>query len=564
MTKHILSLLTLLLPLSVWAFGAEQAPHHSQGELTAKLDQLFAQWDNNDSPGCAVMVVKDGETLFKQGYGMANLEHNAPILPHTVFRAASIAKQFTAACVFKMVGEEKLSLQDPLSKFFPEMPSYADNITIYQLLYHTSGLRDFLQLAELSGYSHHDFFSNEEVMKLIVQQQTLNFAPGTDQLYNNSGYFLLAKIVENISGVSFGDYARLHLFEPLGMNSTRFFDDRSMIIKHRATGYAPSNNGSFKRSTSPLTIVGDGGLMTTVEDLTKWQQNFNENKLKIKDFKSNMLQPGRLGDGTPLSYAAGLDLGQYRGLATFGHSGAFVGFRGETLSFPEQGLSIVCLSNSSGFQPGKMNRKVADLVLDYLLSPEKPLKNLVKTPSNPKEVLISPYIFEPYVGKYELGSGMVIDVHNDGGSFFLNIVGQAKFQIFPESETQFFVKETDLEVAFTRGKQQKTEGLLMTIGSRKIYAKKMAQKVSLNDQELSEYTGTYYNQELNVSYKLIKDQESLYLQIGKKPKELIDLLKKDNLIMADGTAQFLRDKEGNITAFTFSSGDVKNLNFQKL
>lgn len=553
----------LLLPLlSAVALASQQ---QASPDIHHKIDKVFEKWDQHNSPGCAIAIVKDGHIVYSRGYGSGNLEYNIPLTRNSVFRVASLSKQFTAACILLLQDMGKLQLQDPVRQYLPGLPDYADQVTIQHLLYHTSGIRDFFQLAEISGYNAEDNYSDSEVMEMIVQQETLNFVPGSEQLYNNSGYFLLAKIIEKVSGLPLRQFARLHIFEPLGMSSTHFHDDHRMIVKNRAAGYAKRADGEFEINTSPLTIIGDGGLFTTVEDLARWEANFVQNRLAISNFTEKMTTRGQLTDGTVLPYAMGLDCGNYRGQETIGHSGAFVGYRSQMLRFPQLGLGIICLANLSSIQPEELSLQVADIYLDHYFSRDQP--SLPPAPAEtmhkPQEVLISPYIFEPYIGKYTLGSGMIISITNEKGNFYAHIIGQTRFRIFPASESDFFVKETDLEFTFKRN-GDKVAGMVMDIGGRRIFANRMENEVRLTRQEMEEYTGNYYNEPLNITYQVLVDKQQLYFRVGNKPRKAVDPLQKDHMIIADGTAAFKRDSKGRIVAFTFNSGEVKNLTFKKL
>ena len=206
-------------------------------ELTDNVDKLFSEWDKSDSPGCALGVIKDGQLIYKRGYGMANLEHGIPITSRSVFRIGSTSKQFTAMCVVLLEEERKLSLDDDIRKHIPGMPDYGHSITIRHLLHHTSGIRDYLTLLSLAGERDDDFLVDGEVVDLIARQKELNFKTGDEYLYSNSGYFLLSVIVKRVTGKSMRVYAEENIFKPLRMMNTHFHDDHTMVVKNRAAGY---------------------------------------------------------------------------------------------------------------------------------------------------------------------------------------------------------------------------------------------------------------------------------------------------------------------------------------
>lgn len=238
-----------------------------------KIDALFAQWNKPDSPGCALAVIKDGQVLYKRGYGIANLDHDIPISSKTVFNVASMSKHFTAIGVALLARQGKLSLDDDIRKYLPEMPQYSTPITIRHLIYHTSGIREYSHLMQLAGTRFQDA-PVEEIYQIIARQKELNFKPGEEYLYSNSGYLLLARIVQRVSGKSLREFAGENIFKPLGMSSTRFHDDHSEVIRNRATGYSSRRVGGFAVESTTSDSVGDGGLFTTIDDLILWDRIF--------------------------------------------------------------------------------------------------------------------------------------------------------------------------------------------------------------------------------------------------------------------------------------------------
>ena len=283
--------------------------------LTDKVDELFTDWNKSDSPGCAIAIIKDGEVIYSRGYGIANLEHDIPISTTSVFDIASTSKQFVAMSVALLARQSKLFLDDKIQAYLPEIQHYQQPITIRHLIHHTSGLRDYIILMDLSGFCWDNHCPNDEIISLIARQQELNFQPGTEYLYSNTGYLLLGEIVKRVSGKSLRAFTDEHIFVPLKMNHTHFRDDFREIIRDRATGYTPKDNGGFKIDMSLLDVVGDGGLHTTVDDLCLWDANFYQNIIGGygKDLIDEMLVPGKLNNGEVLNYAFGLEIRSYRG-----------------------------------------------------------------------------------------------------------------------------------------------------------------------------------------------------------------------------------------------------------
>ncbi len=331
-------LVAVLLAARVAVSGA--AGLESEGKdastLEARVDRIFAAVDSTDSAGCSLGVMRDGELVYEHGYGMADLEHHVAITPATVFYLASVSKQFTAAAIAILVQQGRLSEQDSVRKYVPELPAYAQRITLQHLIHHTSGIRDYLTLWELSGHGYEDSLSERAALALIARQRAANFEPGSQYSYSNSGYFLLALIVRRVSGQSLREFAQQHLFAPLGMRHTQFFDDPTRIVPDRALGYFHRPDGTLAYRRTTFALVGDGGLLTSIEDLARWDRHFYENPAAAGGpaLVQRQLSVQPLNSGAENHYAYGLTLGRYRGLPTVEHNGSFIGFNTSMVRFP--------------------------------------------------------------------------------------------------------------------------------------------------------------------------------------------------------------------------------------
>jgi CubicO group peptidase (beta-lactamase class C family) len=372
--KKLLVSITLALAL-LTATLAQTSLTGSTGQLNEKVDKLFAQWDKPDSPGCALGVIKDGKFVYKRGYGSANLDYNTPLTSESVFYIASTSKQFTAASILLLVRRGAISLDDDIRKYFPELPKYEAPITVNHLVHHTSGVRDYLELMGMTGRRTDGPFGNEEAVELIARQKGLNFKPGERFLYSNSNYVLMAEIVRRASGKSLREFADENIFRPLGMTNTHFNDDISTVVKNRVVSYAPIRDGRFRQFVKTIEAMGDGNLLTTVEDLAKWDQNFYDNKVGGEGFSQQMLTRTRLNNGEEIPYAFGLGNEEYKGLKAVAHGGGFMGFRTEMIRFPEQRFTAICLCNAGAVNPGALARQVADLYLADQLKPAEAKSN---------------------------------------------------------------------------------------------------------------------------------------------------------------------------------------------
>ena len=367
----------------------------TQDGLKIKVDQLFAESDKSDSPGAALAVTKDCETVYTQGYGMANLEYDIPITPTTIFDIASVSKQFAAFAITTLSHDGKLSLDDDIRVHLPDVPDFGNTITIRHLLHHTSGLRDWVQSLVIAGVEMEDVISFKHILKMARHQKALNFEPGEAYLYSNTGYNLLAEIVERVTGDSFTEWTDTNIFKPLAMTNSHFHDDHQMILKNRAYSYQSVENGGFKHAVNNTTALGSSSLYSTVEDLAKWMLNFDDTRIGEQAVIDQMHQRGVLNNGEQISYALGLSIGEYRGLKTVGHSGSWRGFRSHLMRFPEQRFGVVILCNLDTFNPLSLSEKVADIYLaDVLASveeasePEKaaPAEDTKSEPPTPEQL----------------------------------------------------------------------------------------------------------------------------------------------------------------------------------
>lgn len=521
---------------------------------TDKVDKLFEEWDSTASPGAAVGIIHDGEIVYARGYGMANLEHNVPITSDTVFRIGSTSKQFTAACVAILSLQGKLSLDDDIRKYLPELPVYEKPITVRHLVHHTSGIRDYLGLAYLSGKSRDDFYTPEESVSMLARQKGLNFTPGDEHLYSNSGYFLLGVIVSRVSGKSLDAFSQEHIFKPLGMKNTHYHDDYTKIVKKRADGHAKTADG-FKILNTTLNHVGDGGVFTTVEDLYLWDQAFYNNKLG-KDLMDLLHQTGVLNDGEKLEYAFGLDVGKYKGLKLVSHGGAFVGFRADLIRFPEEKFSVVCLANLASINPSRLCRQIADIYLADRYTEAKPTE---KVEESMTPITLTEDELKDKVGKYtDEEESIVADISLKNDTLFVEGRSLSYFLI-PVSKSRFMSKDTPAEIVFeffpTEGS---ATGARLTVGGgRVIRLVKIADMAPLTREQLEAYAGSYYTDELPATYILAVEEGKLVFKHRNSPEETIELIGQDKFMTGYGRMEFVRGKNNKISGFYLDAGRVR-------
>jgi len=365
--------MTLVRRLSVVSALCIAAPALARGasaQVTPEgVDRVFAAFQGKDGPGCAVGVSQQHQEVLARAYGMADLEHEVPNTPETVFEPGSVAKQFTATATILLALDGKLSLDDDIRKYLPEVPDYGTPITIRHLLNHTSGLRDWGGVAAIGGWPRTTrVHTHKHVLDIVAHQRALNYAPGEYYSYTNTGYNLQAVLVERVSGMSFAEFTRTRIFEPLGMTHTQWRDDFTRIVPHRAIAYTPNRAGEYHMDMPFENVYGNGGLLTTVGDLLLFTDNLETGALGGPRYLEEMHRRGVLNSGRMISYASGLGIGEYKGVREMQHSGATAGYRGFLTRFPDQGVAVAVMCNAGNANPGGLAHQVADLYLGDALA----------------------------------------------------------------------------------------------------------------------------------------------------------------------------------------------------
>jgi len=369
-----------LLPLAIAASTAA-AQQPLADSLARRVDGVFARFANPAAPGCAVGVYQNGAITYAKGYGSANIEYGVPITPKTPFISGSIAKQFTAAAIALLVEQGRLSLDDDVRKYIPELHDYGSRITVGHLVHHTSGLRDFWALVGAAGMRYDDTYTSGDVLRLASRQKRLNFPPGTEYDYSNTGYIAMGIIVQRVTGKTLREFAAEQMFGPLGMTNTHYHDDHTMVVPGRAAAYSPVPGGGFRINIWNNDIVGQGGLMTTIEDLQKWDENFYTGKVGGPGFLKRQLQQGRLANGTELSYAFGLTVSDFRGLRMVEHTGSSGGYRTIITRFPTAHTSVAALCNVSDANTVALSRGVSEILLGSRFTAAAPASRPAAQPS---------------------------------------------------------------------------------------------------------------------------------------------------------------------------------------
>ncbi len=540
-------------------------------EAIKKVDAFLSQWDKNDMPGCSVGAIKDGKLVYKRAFGMANLDYDIPNTTLTLFNLASVSKPFTAMSIALLAQQGKLSLDDDIRKYVPEIPKYNETITIRNLIHHTSGIREYQALVLFGGLGTDNAYSDKTILNMLARQKNISFVPGSKYQYSNSNYHLLGIIVSRVSGKSLRLFADENIFKPLGMKNTMFSDNRFEVVKNRATGYMISPDKSIRARSSLFDLVGGGGVLTTVEDLSLWTQNYYEPKIGNKEMIELLTTPGTLNGGEKMSYAFGVWRQEYKGLPIIEHSGNMSGFRAKIFSFPEQKFTAIALCNNMAILPSAIVNKLADIYLEGQLKPVVPSKKPVAEKLPPAISLAEKEALR-YAGIYaHPESGKVFKLSVKEGKLINSGLLQYEIPVTPVSENRLLIVEgenvTELNAVFSKSGTISEIRILTKSGKPDIF---VPVKPSLDSpEELAEYAGNYYSDELDADYKISLKGNNLSVQINENLEPQLTAAYADVFTAAGGQINFsfTRDVNGKITGFVFNSGadgrDVKGIAFKR-
>lgn len=499
---------------------------------------------------------------------MANLDFNIANSPTTVFNVASMAKQFTAASVALLSQQGKISLDDDVRKYIPEVPDYGTPITIRQLAYHTSGIRDYTDLIALSADRIENVHTDQDILRILARQKRLNFKPGERHLYSNSGYVLLGLIVERVTGKSLRNFENEFIFQPLGMKNTLLYDDRTMVVKNRATGYTLKGDGGYQTRASLWDRVGDGGALTTVEDLFLWDQNFYAPKVGNLELINLMTTPGTLTNGEKIAYTFGLEPTRYKGLPVIMHGGSIRGFRAQMYRFPGQRFSVICLCNNGGISPTSIIEKVADIYLaDHFQSNQPAARERPR--DAPKMIKLSENELAPFAGVFATSSGeFARRLYVKGGKLWYSESEENVYELGPLGGNRFIMlgDPDKIEVVVSAGETDGPSRMALVINDGKPIVYEAVKPAPESPAQLAEYAGRYYSEELDTEYTLTLQGNKLVAR--KKIGD--DLILAAQFADAFGdsdsliSARFTRGPDGRVTGFLLNTSRMKGLSFNKL
>jgi CubicO group peptidase (beta-lactamase class C family) len=514
-------------------------------DTVLQIEKIFARYKPNN-PGTQLAISRNGSVIFSKAWGMADLEHNVPLTTESINEAGSVSKQFTAAAILLLEQQGKLSLDDDVRKYIPELPDYGYKITLWQMMQHKSGLKDWGAVMAIAGWPRSTkTYNNDDALYVISNQKTLNYKPGDEYLYSNSNYNLFAIIVQRISGMSLADFTRKNIFEPAGMKHTQWRDNFKRIVPNRAMAYSKSGQG-YQTNMPNENVYGNGGLLTTAEDLLIWCNYYLSGKLGSPSLLERQLTTNPLNSGIMHPYAAGLFIGTFRGWKSIAHDGATASYRANLEAYPELGLSVAWLSNTSEFDNDTNN--VAELVADLFIPGKEP-ENKKETAS---PFMISKEKLNSYTGWYRnnrSGGGAKLYIQND------KLYGTQVGQLTPVADNVFTTGNNRIEL--------NSKGFLFINGAKDSIYFTAVDSAKLDEKAMNEYAGEYYSDAAEAKFYLqIKNGKLVMLQ---KPKTEFQLTPtyKDGFESPAGIVYFEREKN-KIINLKISVGRARNVEFKKI
>jgi CubicO group peptidase (beta-lactamase class C family) len=553
------SLLTILLIISNILVNAQKAKFLTE-EQSKKIDSIFQIYSNK--PGSAIAIVKEGKTIFKKGYGMANLTYDIPVRSNTIFDVGSISKQFTAASIFLLEQEGKLQLNDPIQKFLPRIPNYdAKPITIRDLIYDTSGLREYLATLYSKNKYHGDSFNNEDVIKLVARHKGLNFPTGTKHSWGHTNYALLASIVEKVSGKSLGAYAKEKIFNPLGMTNTYYKENKDTIVKNTAIGYQ-SEGDKFKQfHYHNHTVIGDGGLHTNVEDFVRWSNNIKTGTVGGEQFIKRMITPGTLVNGKKIGYAGGLYFENHYGidgLPRVAHSGSWGGFQSLFYKFLNQDLAIIILSNNTETNVWGLLDQLAPLFLaNEIAQAQQAMNNNANVEIQP--LSLSKLENENFSGMYyNTLNGYLRQIDLEGNRLMYKRAGANPTPLVAiASNTLIYEHAPQVKFIFN---ESPYTSMVVTINDGEPAPYQKYTKHTYKNSELKQFNNNYYNEDMDEVFEILALENELQMLVSGEEIIRLKAVTKDLFTSEhSGYIVFERNKNNKITGFTRYDDVLYNL-----
>ena len=532
---------------------------------TELADQLLSVYDGEDSPGAVVSVFRNGETVFQKAYGMANLTYGIPFEVDTKSNIGSTSKQFTAFAVMLLVERGELSLDDDVREHIPELPDLGETVTVRNLLSHTSGYREFLNLLTMTGrrLDHGDFVDRAEVIDIIQSQPALQNSPGAEWNYNNSAFSLAAVIVERISGQDFHEFLAENLFEPLGMDGTMVRPSPEHIVEGSAMGYGPAEEGTFLELRDLWGAAGAGSIYSTVGDLQKWVENYADPYVGSAEIVQEMTTPFVLTDGEPTEYGLGLFIDEQRGLKRIHHGGADIAHRSMLAYYPEIGGGITTQSNHAGFD-SNLAFRLAEAFFEDAMEPEE---EEAATASDFDPATYDPEDFDEFVGRYALDAApdFILTFSREDETFYTQATGQQQLEIVPTSDTTFTLLAVEASVEFHRNDDGEVDSLTLNQGGEQRATRlEDGEAWEPTVEDLAAFTGRYFSQEVETFFTVTLEEDHLVLQQRRLEDAELTPGATDNFSGGGLQVSFERDRNGQVIALYLANGRTRGVRFERV
>jgi CubicO group peptidase (beta-lactamase class C family) len=541
--------------------GSSQAQNTQKQKEEAAL-KLIEEYNNNSTPGGAVMVIRDGKVIYKKSFGMANLTHNIPFDVNTPTNIGSTTKQFTAMGIALLEEKGLLSVEDDIRKHIPELPDLGDTVRLRHLISHTSGYREFLNSLMMGGRQAGDQIRLDEIISLVQHQPALQNKPGETYNYNNTGYALLALVIERVSGEKYPEWMKQNVFQPLRMTHTLVRTNPGQVIPGNAQGYVKTKDDFYEEAMDIHGSMGAGGIYSTLSDLEKWIMNYYHPTLGNAALVQRLQTPFMLNNGDTMKYAYGLMVGDLNGLKMVEHGGADIAHRSMLMMFPEIKGAIVTQSNNATF-PGKISRNLAEIFFADVMTIKDDKE---KQTENSGEFVYEVSKFDELAGRYELAPGFILEFRREDNKLMTQATGQGSVEVFASSDSTFYLKVVEASVTFHRNAEGKVDQItLHQNGNHK--AKRIFEPAwKPSEEDISMYTGRYFSEELEAFYSIaVNSDDELVLRHRRMDDMVLTAVKKDEYTATFPIPElkFIRNEKGEVTGFDASSGRSKGIIFEK-
>ncbi|MFU8859547.1 MAG: serine hydrolase [Cyclonatronaceae bacterium] len=534
----------------------------------ARTDQLMIGHTGDDVPGAAALVIKNGETVIHKYWGMANLAYGIPMSEKTLHNIGSTSKQFLTFALLLLQQEGKLSLDDDVREYIPELPDFGQTVTLRHLVNHTSGYREFLNLIAMTGRNVSTELDIDQIIRIVQRQPELQNVPGSEFNYNNTGYVLMTEVIKRVTGTPFPEWMKENVFEPLEMHHTVVRTSPNQVVANRSVGYIPGREVRFTEATDLGGAAGAGGIHSTMSDLAKWVKNLINPVIGTAAMIEEMSTPYKLNDGSLTQYGLGLFVQEYKGLTYFQHGGADVAHRSMLMVFPGIDAAVITQSNMATFS-GSLTNRIAELFLEEYLETDETAEEQDEAVTEAGDATGFVYEIEKFdllAGRYELAimPGFVLTFSRDGDRIFTQATNQPEVNLTATSDSTFTLTGVNASVTFHMNEDATADSLTLHQNGNHI-ARKIA--FTLVADQIAEYTGRYFSEEIETLYTVMMKDDKLFLRHYQMSGDLELTPTQEDTFGSEfpiSSVRFLRDDDGQITGFRASNGRTRDVLFGKM